>query len=266
GFDKLSYYSDYFNSVEVNVTYYTYLNSRIVAGWLDKVEKKNDFQFIIKMHQDFTHKRFFTPEQIRMFRYNLDILDEGGKLAGVLMQFPYSFMFDNSALGYVERLREAFDKYRLFPEVRHKSWLCAEALAYMSEKNLSVCTIDQPQIGQSIPFRTMITTDTAYIRFHGRNVQSWKQSITDFGKKQTYAEQSSRYKYLYSPGELSEIENAVREVFDKVKKVFIIMNNHPSGYAVANAFELLYLLKDFKKLDIPSNTIEHFPRLAVIAS
>jgi uncharacterized protein YecE (DUF72 family) len=105
-----------------------------------------------------------------------------------------------------------------------------------------------------------------YIRFHGRNSESWGKSIAAFGQTQTYEEQSSRYKYLYSPGELMEIDRKVKEMFDKVKKVFVIMNNHPAGYAVANAFELLHLLSGKKQVPIPYTTVKSFPRLGSIAA
>ena len=89
--------------------------------------------------------------------------------------------------------------------------------------------------------------------------------IGNFGKKQTYEEQSERYKYLYSPGELAEIDQKIKEVFDKVKKVFVIMNNHPGGDAVANAFELPHLLKEKIKVKIPSTTLKAYPRLQKFA-
>jgi uncharacterized protein YecE (DUF72 family) len=106
-----------------------------------------------------------------------------------------------------------------------------------------------------------VGNDAAYIRFHGRNEEAWRRSLGNFGKKQTYEEQNARYEYLYSPGELAEIDQKLKEIYDKVKKVFVVMNNHPHGDAVANAFELLHLLKDRMKIKMPPTIIKAYPRL-----
>ena len=145
-------------------------------------------------------------------------------------------------------------------EVRHKSWNNKIA------KTITFCTIDQPQIGEAIEFNPIIGNNAAYIRFHGRNEEAWKKSLSSYGKKQTYEEQSARYKYLYSPGELAEIDQKLKEIYDKVKKVFVVMNNHPHGDAVANAFELLHLLQDRVKIRIPPTIIKAYPRLKEIST
>jgi uncharacterized protein YecE (DUF72 family) len=106
---------------------------------------------------------------------------------------------------------------------------------------------------------------TAYIRFHGRNEEAWKKSLGNFGKKQTYEQQSARYEYLYTPGELTVISQKIKEIYDKVKKIFVVMNNHPNGDAVANAFELLYLLKEQTKIKMPETIVKAYPRLEEIS-
>ena len=134
-------------------------------------------------------------------------------------------------------------------------------MAGKKAKTITFCTIDQPQIGEAIEFNPMAGNKIAYVRFHGRNTEAWRKSLNNFGKKQTYEERSARYEYLYSPGELIEISERIKEVYDKVKKVFVIMNNHPHGDAVANAFELLHLLKDRVKIKMPSTIVKAYPRL-----
>jgi uncharacterized protein YecE (DUF72 family) len=86
-----------------------------------------------------------------------------------------------------------------------------------------------------------------------------------FGKDQSYEEQSERYNYLYSPGELVEIEQKIKEVLDSVKKVFVVLNNHPQGNAVANALELIHLLKERIKVNVPETTLKAYPRLSKIS-
>ena len=255
----LSFYARYFNVVEVNSSYYTYLSPGVVNSWLRQLSDVDDFLFTIKLHQDFTHKRTYTVEQTESVQYNLDLLKHEERLGGLLMQFPYSFDCNDANVEYLGNLISLFEGYDKFVEVRHSSWQNKKA------RSITFCTIDQPQIGEAIEFKPVVGNKTAYIRFHGRNEEAWKKSIANFGKKQTYEQRSERYKYLYTPGELVEIEQKIKEIYDRVKKVFVIMNNHPTGDAVANAFELLHLLKEKTRVKIPSTTLKAYPRLAKFA-
>jgi uncharacterized protein YecE (DUF72 family) len=264
GFDWLQFYSHYFNCVEVNSTYYTYISPKVVDGWIRKVQDANDFIFHIKLHQDFTHKRKFDEQNIKFVRYNLDLLRKSERLGGLLIQFPYSFPFDGSSVQHIQKLRDIFSDVSCFVEVRHSSWKNNRALEFFKENDLTFCTIDQPQIGQAIEFDPIITNDKAYIRFHGRNAEAWKKSLSNFGKPQTYEEQSSRYQYLYSPGELIEIEQKIKSIQQKVKVLNVIMNNHPQGDAVANAFELIHLLEEKIKIEMPPAILRAYPRLEEI--
>ncbi|MBK7498318.1 MAG: DUF72 domain-containing protein [Ignavibacteriales bacterium] len=264
GFDWLQFYSQYFNCVEVNSTYYTYISPKIVDGWIKKVEGTKDFIFHIKLHQDFTHKRKYDEQNIKTVRYNLEQLKKSERLGGLLIQFPYSYSFDGNSIQHIQKLRDIFSDIDCFVEVRHSSWNNNRALEFFKENDLTFCTIDQPQIGQAIEFDPIITNDKAYIRFHGRNVEAWKKSLANFGKPQTYEEQSSRYNYLYSPGELVEIEQKIKSIQPKVKEVNVIMNNHPQGDAVANAFELIHLLETKTKVEMPSHILKAYPRLGAI--
>jgi uncharacterized protein YecE (DUF72 family) len=264
GFDWLQFYSHYFNCVEVNSTYYTYISPKVVEGWIKKVEDSNDFIFHIKLHQDFTHKRKFDEQNIKAVRYNLDLFRKSERLGGLLIQFPYSFPFDGSSIQHIKKLRDIFSDISCFVEVRQSSWNNNRALEFFKENELTFCTIDQPQIGKAIEFEPIITNDKAYIRFHGRNAEAWKKSLSNFGKPKTYEEQSSRYSYLYSPGELIEIEQKIKSILHKVKEINVIMNNHPQGDAVANAFELIHLLEEKNKIEMPKTIVKAYPRLEEI--
>lgn len=258
-FDWLEFYSQYFNVVEVNVTYYTYLPPNVFNGWLRKVEDRDDFVFTVKLHQDFTHKRNYSDEQLKAVQHNLDMLKDSERLGGLLMQFPYSFACTDDNVDYLRRLIEQFEGYEKFVEVRHNSWQNKRA------STVGFVSVDQPQIGRAIPFQPDTSGEKAYLRFHGRNKEAWLKSIKNYGKGQSYQQQSERYKYLYTPGELTEIDQKIKEIYDKVEKLVVIMNNHPTGYAVANAFELLHLLKEQPKVKMPDTIVKAFPRLVQIA-
>lgn len=264
GFDWLQFYAHYFNCVEVNSTYYSYISPKVVDGWIRKVENTSDFVFHIKLHQDFTHKRKYDEQNIKAVRYNLEQLKKSERLGGLLIQFPYSYSFDGNSVQYIQKLRNIFSDVSCFVEARHQSWNNNRALDFFKENDLTFCTIDQPQIGRAIEFNPVVTNDKAYIRFHGRNAEAWRKSLANFGKPQTYEEQSSRYNYLYSPGELVEIEQKIKSIQHKVKEVNVIMNNHPQGDAVANAFELIHLLEGKRKVDMPQTIVKAYQRLEEI--
>ncbi len=209
-------------------------------------------------------KENFDEQNIKAVRYNLDILKKSERLGGLLIQFPYSFSFDGASVQHIQKIKDIFSDISCFVEVRHSSWRNKSALEFFSQNDLTLCTIDQPQIGQAIPFEPIVTNDKAYIRFHGRNVEAWKKSLSNFGKEQTYEEQSSRYSYLYSPGELIEIVQKIKSIESKVKEINVIMNNHPKGDAVANAFELIHLLEEKTKVEMPETIIKAYPRLETL--
>lgn len=263
-FNWLEYYSQFFNCVEVNASYYTYIDPKVVKSWLRHTADKNDFLFTIKLHQDFTHKKNFSEENTKAVKLVLDQLAGEGKFGGLLMQFPYSFSLDKENANHVKNLVDTFSDYEKFIEVRHKSWFIERFFNFVKDNNASLCTIDQPVLGKAVEFEPTAVGDNLYLRFHGRNEEAWSKSIKNFGKKQTYEQQSARYDYLYSPGELIEIDQKLKEVIDTVNKVIVIMNNHPHGNAVANALELMHLLNEKIKVIVPENTLKAYPRLKKI--
>ena len=263
-FDWLIFYSHYFNTVEVNATYYTYLSQKTTEGWLNKTIHNSEFKFTIKLHQDFTHKKIFTKDNSQQVIDNLKILRAGNKLGGLLIQFPYSFGFNEGAINHLILLKDIFQDFPIFVEVRHNSWNKPQVLEYFKKSDLSFCVIDQPQISKSISFNLVVTNDILYLRLHGRNEKSWFTSFKDKSIKQSYDEQSERYNYLYSPAELMEMKNKINEIKSLVKSIYIVFNNHPHGNAVANSFEMIKFLNNSLEIDIPSTILKSFPRIATV--
>ncbi len=261
-FDFLKYYSGYFNTVEVNSTYYTYINPQIVEGWINKVEEKDEFLFTIKLHQDFTHKRKYNKDNIKSVKLILDKLSNAERLSGLLIQFPYSFMLNKENANHIKALIDTFPEYEKYIEVRHKSWYIERFFNFLKENRSALCTIDQPEIGQAVSFNPVIAGDTAYIRFHGRNEEAWTNSIKSSGQEQTYEQRSERYNYLYTPAEIIDAGLRIKEILNAVKKVLIYYNNHPKGNAAANAFELINFLIGSDVIKIPETILKAFPRLS----
>jgi len=264
-FDWLKYYSQHFNCVEVNSTFYTYLSDRVINSWTRKTANLEDFTFTLKLHQDFTHKRSYTKENINAVNFILSLLYKSGRLGGLLVQFPQSFRFDENSSKYISRLKELFGIYNIFIEVRHGSFHTKEALDFFKSANLNCITIDQPQIGYAVGFKPIVTNKNLYFRLHGRNKEDWFKGFDKIGEaKQTEEERNARYNYLYTPGELQEIVEEIIKVLENIEKVFVITNNHPKGNAIANAFQLIYMLEK-RKIEIPSTTLTKYPQLESIS-
>lgn len=241
-YDWLQHYADYFNSVEVNSTFYGYPRKEYVRNWIDKVSHKADFIFEIKLHQDFTHLKNFNGSNVKAVRENLDILKDSGRLGSLLIQFPYSFHMNENNSSYISRLADLFSGYKKVIEVRHNTWNNDKAVKLFNDNGLTFCSVDQPDVSKSLKFDVTVCDKRAYLRLHGRNKDEWFKNINNFKIKQTFEEKNSRYDYKYTLGELTEIKLLIEEHFEEIDEIHIIFNNHPKGKAVINALELNALL------------------------
>ena len=121
GFDPLRYLAEYFQTVEINSTFYRPATSKVAQSWAKRVEDHPDFRFTAKLYKRFTHERaqVWTKEEVREVRDGFDVLLESGKLGAVLLQFPWSFRNDEANREWLRDLTKAFAAYPLAVEVRH---------------------------------------------------------------------------------------------------------------------------------------------------
>ncbi|MBN2354861.1 DUF72 domain-containing protein [candidate division KSB1 bacterium] len=255
-FSELSYISEYFNTVELNASFYRIPNRQSVIRWIKQVSQRPSFQFSVKLHQQFTHDRSTIDlEQVRAFSEPLQPLLEQDRLATVLVQFPWSLKKNRETLGYLSALARAFASLPLHFEFRHNSWMCEETLAFCREIGAGIVNIDQPVIGQSIPPSAELTSPVAYVRLHGRNYQNWFREG---------AGRDARYDYLYNSKELEEWAMRIRDLAEKADKTLVIFNNHFKGQAVINSLQMMSLLLA-KPIHVPPTLLEAFPALEAIS-
>jgi len=239
--DKLSFYAKYFNTVEINSSFYRPPSLYAARAWATKVP--DDFRFTVKLWQKFTHPRMFEaatgqPWQVQdgdfgVFAEGIGPLAEAGKLGPVLAQFPASFRPSAETLGYLEdlvrRMRGA--GFKLAVELRHREWTESEETtairAFMEEQRVAWVMIDEPRFKTSIR-NVPLTSDIAYFRFHGRNYKNWWR----------HGESEDRYNYLYTPDEQREIASDVREAASSTSETYAFYNNHYGAKAVVNAVQL----------------------------
>ena len=103
GFEELTHISEFFDTVEINVTFYLPIPARTSESWLQKDEKNKRFKFTGKLWQGFTHDRNAGAGDERMFKDGYAPLLEAGRLGAILLQFPWSFRNTAENRHYVAR-------------------------------------------------------------------------------------------------------------------------------------------------------------------
>ncbi len=209
----LSYYTKFFNTVEINASFYRIPFSGVVKGWYKK--SPSSFLFTLKANRKITHEG--TPgenkEILRRFYGLSEILKE--KLGCVLFQFPPSLRRNDEIL---KRFLEGLaPNKRNVIEFRHKSWFNDAVYKILEQNNTGFCIISAPGLPEDI----VVTSSFSYIRWHGK--KRW-------------------YRYEYSKMELERWKKIIKEL-SKKGDVFGYFNNDFYGYAVKNALEIKGLLR-----------------------
>ena len=206
----LDHYARFFDTVEVNSTFYRLPKQQAVANWVS--ESPPGFLFTIKMSRYVTHIKRLTglAESLALFYSRIDPLAGSPKLGPVLWQLPPTFARDDDRLsGALAQLppgRHCF-------EFRHASWFAEDVYALLREHGVALVIGDSPRY----PFHTHeLTADWTFVRFHhGRR-----------GRRGNYSE--------------SELEEWARrlEGWSRRVDVYAYFNNDWEGFAVRNGLWL----------------------------
>lgn len=256
-FHEPEYLARYFDTIEINTSFYQPLRPKLAEQWLKHIEANGKFQFTAKAWQKLTHETDATEDDVRSVRAGFDVLRDAHRLGAVLLQFPFSFHNTPENLSCVERLADSFEDYPLVVEVRHSSWNDANFHQFLRRRAIGLVNIDQPLIGRSIRPSEHQTSSVAYFRLHGRRYDTW---FTD----DPTIPRHERYNYLYSEEELKPWAERIERVATRAKSTFAIMNNHYQGKGVVNALDLLHLLGQ-TKLKVPEPLRQYYPRLEKLA-
>lgn len=226
----LDYYVQQFDTVEINSTYYGIPQPRVFENMVKKAPTR--FDFMVKVPQSFTHRRTDLEDDRRKFTEAIRPLAESGKLAGLLAQFPYSFKFSPDNLDYLAICREAIAPQPLFVEFRHNSWVNRTMYDRFRAEGIGYVAVDEPPLPGLLNPDCFATTDTAYVRLHGRNAEQW----WDGG--------ALRYDYNYSEDELAYWKDKLAKIMKKVKAAYVFFNNCHLGQAARNANRFAEMMAD----------------------
>jgi uncharacterized protein YecE (DUF72 family) len=262
----LEFLAQCFDVVEINTSFYGHIKPELVKLWVRKVAVNPKFVFTAKLHRSFTHSPIAVMEPTsaatikpndedeRLAREGLDALASTGKLGALLIQFPVSFKNTLLNREYLESLMRQFIEFPRVVEVRHDTWNRPDTIAYFTERNISFCNIDQPQIGRSLEATEHVTSPVGYVRLHGRNYDEWFEA----GKA------ADRYNYLYSETELAGWKEKIERIASKAEVTYVVANNHFEAKAGVNALQLKHMLTG-RRVKATEPLLEHYPELKSIA-
>lgn len=240
GFHPLELMARHLDTVEINSSFYQFLKPEIVGVWLKKVQANPRFLFTAKLHQNFTHRRQIVDAEVKQFREGLLPALRAGKLGALLMQFPWSYRFNEENRDFFIRLRRAFHEFPLVAEMRHSSWMADEAIGTFLDYKVGFCNIDQPEYTRAMPPTSLLTSGVGYVRLHGRNPRN------SLGAFDPAAVRARQHDYLYTEEELAEWVERIEHVARFADRTFVVFNNDAQAKSVVNALQMRDLLGQSK--------------------
>jgi uncharacterized protein YecE (DUF72 family) len=261
--DRLPYYAERFDAVEVNSTFYAVPAADQVARWARLTP--DGFTFDVKLHRLLSRHSAqpdSLPKPLReeartgaRGRVLLDArleaaladavleavepLARAGKLATFLLQLSPAFSPHEHRLEELAPLLERLAPHPVAIELRHRSWSKAErlqpALGWMEEHAAVWVGVDAPrgrQVTIMPPVDAVTNPAVAYLRAHGRNAEGYVRG-------RSVAE---RFAYRYPDSELEEIGARARELASAADQVRLHFNNNRGADAPVAAERMRELL------------------------
>ena len=258
--DRLGWYAQHFEMVEVNSTFYAAPELRMVERWCTNTP--DHFVFDVKLHQLFsfhsTSAKLLPPElqraaeidakgkvratpklqdqMLQIFLRSLSLLQREKKLGVLLLQLSPAFSPRKHQLTELEPLLGDLETYSLAIEFRNRNWAVGDQLKqtieFLQRHRASLVNVDAPA---SEHFTIMpsdldevTNANVAYLRLHGRDARAYTT-----GK--TVAE---RFAYNYSEKEIEEVAKRGQRLARKAREVHVIFNNNALDYAPRAALRL----------------------------
>ena len=237
---RLAYYSERFDTVEVDSPYYHLPDPEVTGRWAQRTPP--EFVFHVKAHASMTgHEEADRETAFADFRRSLEPLELSGKLRGILLQYHPRVVKSAEAKAELEAVRELLDPLVPLVEFRHRSWLeeaeRADTFAFLERNGLAYVSVDAPRTRASnvLPPVAAATHSVAYVRFHGRNAKTWNIK----------AEKSSeRFNWMYAEEELAEWVDDLGRLAQEADEVYALFNNNRDDFAPRSALLLRGLLDE----------------------
>jgi uncharacterized protein YecE (DUF72 family) len=205
----LGHYSQYFNTVEINNSFYRLPQETTFDTWQRAVPRK--FCFALKVSRFITHIKRLKDcqEPLRTFTGRAERLNHN--LGPLLYQLPPGFYRDDTRL---ERFLKLLNKklHHVF-EFRHESWMDNAIYSLLDKSGAGFCIYDMAGVTSPL----VSTAEMVYVRFHGRD---------------------NLYSSRYPDSELADWAERLNWLSSKRKSLYIYFNNDAKGFAIENALTL----------------------------
>jgi uncharacterized protein YecE (DUF72 family) len=197
--ERLRFYAERFDLVEVNTTFYAVPAADAVARWVERTPA--GFVFDVKLHRLLSHhvaepdglppalrehadvdvrgRVVVTPRLVEdLVEAQLDAcapLVDAGRLGALLLQLSPSFAPGRHELDELVPLLDQLRPHRVAVELRHRDWLAAdrieETLGFLEERRATFVGVDADGEGvaRMPPLDAVTARELAYLRALGRD-------------------------------------------------------------------------------------------------
>ena len=258
--ERLRWYADHFELVEVNSTFYSLPEPRMVERWC--AATPDDFTFDVKLHQLFSYHstpaKLLPPDlqrraetdakgkvksipdlqeaMLKAFLRSMSIFRNAGKLGMLLLQLSPAFSPRKHQLSEVEPLIEMLGDYDLAIELRNRNWAVGDQLEstidFVQGHRAIFVNVDAPASDHFTVMPSDVNEVTnpkaAYLRLHGRNAKAYLTGKTV----------AARFDYDYSDKEITEVAMRSRKLAQEARELHVIFNNNNLDYAPRAALRL----------------------------
>jgi uncharacterized protein YecE (DUF72 family) len=276
--ERLGWYAQHFEMVELNSTFYSVPDQRMVERWC--AATPDDFTFDVKLHQLFsfhsTPAKLLPPDLQKVAETNakgivkstpelqkallgtflraMSIFRDARKLGILLLQLSPAFSPRKHQLNELQPLIDMLDGYNLAIEFRNCNWAVGDQLQstidFLQKHHAVFVNVDAPASDHFMVMPSDIDEVTnpkvAYLRLHGRNEKAYVTGRTV----------AVRFNYDYSESEITEVAQRSRKLAKETRQLHVIFNNNNLDYAPRAALRLRKALGQIVKA--PAQTAELF--------
>jgi uncharacterized protein YecE (DUF72 family) len=276
--ERLQWYSQHFDMVEVNSTFYSVPEPRMVERWC--AATPDDFKFDVKLHRLFsfhsTPAKLLPPDLqsraetdargnvkatpdihealLNIFLHRMATFRTSGKLGVLLLQLSPAFSPRKHQLSELGPLIEMIGGYDLAIEFRNRNWVTGDQLesttGFVRKHGAIFVNVDAPASDHFTVMPSDVDEVTnpnvAYLRLHGRNAKAYITGKTV----------AARFDYDYNDKEIAEVAERSRKLEREAREVHTIFNNNNLDYAPRAALRLRKALGQITRT--PPGTLELF--------
>jgi uncharacterized protein YecE (DUF72 family) len=258
--ERLPWYAEHFEMVEVNSTFYAVPERRMVERWCRSTP--DNFVFDVKLHKllsrhsatlkslppalqrraesDAKGKVNLTPKIERALLEEIiatvEPMRAAGKFGAFLLQLSPAFSPRKHELTELEELLARLNPLGVVVELRNRNWTNSEnleqTLAFFRRQQTTLSLVDAPNEEHFTIMPSDLNDVTnpalAYLRLHGRNADAYLRGKTV----------GERFYYDYSDAEISEVAERARKLAGEAEKVHVIFNNNALDFAPHAALRL----------------------------